>query len=155
MHSSIAFLTDLALVLGVAALTSVLSHRLRLPPVFGYLVAGVIIGPTDFFPLVADVGTVRTLSELGVILLMFSLGLGFTLRKIARLASTAGLIAAVEIGLCLSLGYLVGQALGLEPDREPVRRGARGHLEHHDHREGVRGPAHRRARSRTSSTACW
>ncbi len=112
MHDSIAFLTDLALVLGVAALTSVLSQRLRLPPVFGYLVAGFIIGPNDFFPLVADVGTVRTLSELGVILLMFSLGLGFTVRKIARLASTAGLIAAVEIGLCLSLGYVVGQALG-------------------------------------------
>ncbi len=112
MHSSIAFLTDLALVLGVAALTSVLSQRLRLPPVFGYLVAGVIIGPSDLFPLVADVGTVQTLSELGVILLMFSLGLGFTIKKIARLASTAGLIAAVEIGLCISLGYLVGQALG-------------------------------------------
>jgi CPA2 family monovalent cation:H+ antiporter-2 len=112
MHSSIAFLTDLAIVLGVAALTGVLSQRLRLPPVFGYLVAGVLIGPTDVFPLVADVGTVQTLSELGVILLMFSLGLGFTIHKIAKLASTAGLIAAVEIGLCLSLGYLAGQALG-------------------------------------------
>ncbi|HOX21060.1 MAG TPA: cation:proton antiporter, partial [Gemmatimonadales bacterium] len=66
MHSPIAFLTDLALVLGVAALTSVLSQRLRLPPVFGYLVAGVLIGPNDFLPLVADVETVRTLSELGV-----------------------------------------------------------------------------------------
>jgi len=112
MHSPIAFLTDLALVLGVAALTTVLSHRLRLPPVLGYLVAGVIIGPTDYFPLVADVETVRTFSELGVILLMFSLGLDFTVRKITRLASTAGLIAAVEIGLCLSLGYLAAQALG-------------------------------------------
>ena len=112
MHSSIVFLTDLAIVLGVAALTSVLSQRLRLPPVFGYLVAGVLIGPTDYFPLVAHVDTVQTLSELGVILLMFSLGLGFTIKKIARLASTAGLIAAVEIGLCISLGYLVGQALG-------------------------------------------
>jgi CPA2 family monovalent cation:H+ antiporter-2 len=112
MDSSLAFLTDLALVLGVAALTSVLSQRLRLPPVFGYLVAGVIIGPNDLLPLVADIGTVRTLSELGVILLMFSLGLGFTVRKLARLASSAGLIAAVEIGLCLSLGYVVGQALG-------------------------------------------
>lgn len=112
MHSSIAFLTDLALVLGVAAITTVASQRLRLPPVFGYLVAGVLIAPTDYFPLVADIETVRTLSELGVILLMFSLGLGFTIRKIARLASTAGLIAAVEIGLCMSLGYLAGQALG-------------------------------------------
>jgi len=112
MHSSIAFLTDLAIVLGVAALTSVLSQRLRLPPVFGYLVAGVLIGPTDYFPLVAHVDTVQTLSELGVILLMFSLGLGFTIRKIGRLASTAGLIAAVEIGLCMSLGYVAGQALG-------------------------------------------
>jgi len=81
MHSAIAFLTDLALVLGVAALTTVASQRLRLPPVFGYLVAGVVIGPTDYFPLVAGSGTVRTLSELGVILLMFSLGLGFTIQQ--------------------------------------------------------------------------
>jgi CPA2 family monovalent cation:H+ antiporter-2 len=112
MHSSIAFLTDLALVLGVAAVTSVLSQRLRLPPVFGYLLAGVIIGPNDLVPLVADIETVRTLSELGVILLMFSLGLGFTFRKIARLATTAGLIAALEVALCLSLGYGAGQLLG-------------------------------------------
>jgi len=112
MHSPIAFLTDLALVLGIAAVTSVLSQRLRLPPVFGYLVAGVIIGPNDLVPLVADIETVRTLSELGVILLMFSLGLGFTFRKIARLATTAGLIAAFEVALCLSLGYGAGQLLG-------------------------------------------
>jgi len=112
MHSATAFLTDLALVLGVAALTTVLMQRLRLPPVFGYLVAGVIIGPTDYFPLVADIETVHTLSELGVILLMFSLGLGFTFRKIARLATTAGLIAILEVTLCLSLGYGAGQLLG-------------------------------------------
>ncbi len=112
MHAATAFLTDLALVLGVAALTTVLMQRLRLPPVFGYLVAGVVIGPGDYLPLVADVETVRTLSELGVILLMFSLGLGFTARKIARLASTAGVIAAVEIGLCLTLGYAAGRLLG-------------------------------------------
>jgi CPA2 family monovalent cation:H+ antiporter-2 len=82
MHSSIALLNDLAVVLGLAALTTVLALRLWLPPVFGYLVAGVLIGPTNFLPLVADVDTVRSLSELGVILLMFSLGLGFTIQKI-------------------------------------------------------------------------
>jgi CPA2 family monovalent cation:H+ antiporter-2 len=105
MDSAAAFLATLALVLGIAAVTSVLFQRLRLPPVLGYLVAGIALGPHDFPPVRADVETVRTLSELGVILLMFSLGLGFTLRKLGRLASTAGLIVAIEVGLCLGLGY--------------------------------------------------
>ena len=75
METPAAFLTDLALVLGIAAVTSVLFQRLHLPPVLGYLVAGILLGPHAFPPITANVGTVRTLSELGVILLMFSLGL--------------------------------------------------------------------------------
>jgi len=115
MDSAAAFLATLALVLGIAAVTSVLFQRLRLPPVLGYLVAGIALGPHDFPPVRADVETVRTLSELGVILLMFSLGLGFTLRKLGRLASTAGLIVAIEVGLCLGLGYTAGQLMGWTP----------------------------------------
>ena len=74
------FLQNLALVLCVAAVTTVLFQRLRQPVVFGSLLAGMIVGPHIPIPLVADEEMIRTLSELGVILLLFSLGLEFSLR---------------------------------------------------------------------------
>lgn len=83
------FLQNLALVLCVGALAAVLFHRLNLPVVFGYLIAGMVVGPYLPIPVVADVELVKTLSELGVILLMFSLGLEFRLRKVADVAATA------------------------------------------------------------------
>jgi CPA2 family monovalent cation:H+ antiporter-2 len=70
--------------------TTVVFHRLRQPVVFGYLLAGMIVGPHLPVPLVADEATVRTLSELGVILLMFSLGLEFRLRSVLKIAGTSG-----------------------------------------------------------------
>ncbi|MCB1590099.1 MAG: cation:proton antiporter, partial [Xanthomonadales bacterium] len=68
-HTDI-FLTSLAAVLCVAAITTLLFQRLRLPIVLGYLLAGAIIGPHLGLLNVADEATVTTLSELGVILLM-------------------------------------------------------------------------------------
>ncbi|HSM18018.1 MAG TPA: cation:proton antiporter [Gemmatimonadales bacterium] len=107
-----AFLGDLTAVLGVAAIITVVFHRLKLPVVLGYLLAGLVIGPYSPTTLVADPQSIRTLAELGVILLMFSLGLDFNLHKLARLAPTAGLVGVIEVGLMLSLGYLAGQLLG-------------------------------------------
>ena len=107
------FLTNLALVLCVAALTSLVFQRLRQPVVFGYLVAGMIIGPHIPVPLVADQAMVRTLAELGVILLMFSIGLEFSIRRIAQVGAGAALTTAIEVGLMFSLGFLAGQLLGL------------------------------------------
>ena len=109
------FLKDLALVLGVAALTTVLFQRLRLPVVLGYLLAGLVVGPHVPIPLVANATTVRTLAELGVILLMFSLGLEFSLRRLVRLGPRVALVAVLEVGLMLTLGYLAGQLLGWSP----------------------------------------
>ncbi len=109
------FLKDLAVVLGVAAITTVVFQRLRLPVVLGYLLAGLVVGPHVPIPLVAEAATVRTLAELGVILLMFSLGLEFSLRKLVRLGPRVGLVAVVEVGLMLTLGYLGGQLLGWSP----------------------------------------
>lgn len=106
------FLKTLAIVLGVAAATTVLFRRLGQPVVLGYLLAGLIIGPHVPIPLVADEGIVRTLSELGVILLMFSLGLDFSIRKLVRVGPTAGLIAVIECSLLLWLGFLTGRRLG-------------------------------------------
>ena len=82
------FLQNLAVVLCVAAVATVVFQRLHQPVVFGYLLAGMIIGPHIPIPLVADPQTVRALSELGVILLMFSRSL-FRITQPPRLFSAA------------------------------------------------------------------
>ncbi|HEV3409097.1 MAG TPA: cation:proton antiporter [Chthoniobacterales bacterium] len=107
------FLQDLAIVMIVAGLVTVLFHRLKQPVVLGYIVAGVIIGPhTPPFPLIRDQETIRTLSELGVIFLMFSLGLEFSLRKLKEVGATAFIAATLEILVMLWAGYALGQAFG-------------------------------------------
>jgi CPA2 family monovalent cation:H+ antiporter-2 len=112
MHDARSFLETLALVFCVAALTTIVFHRLRQPVVFGYLLAGTILGPYVPVPVAADNTTVRTLSELGVIFLMFSIGLEFRLRRVAEIAGTSGVAALAETSLMLAAGYLTGQALG-------------------------------------------
>ena len=106
------FLVNLALVLSVAALTSLVFQRLRLPVVFGYLVAGMIVGPNIPVPLVANQQMVRTLAELGVILLMFSIGLEFSFKRLLQVGGAAGIAAITETSVMMGLGYLAGQLLG-------------------------------------------
>jgi CPA2 family monovalent cation:H+ antiporter-2 len=106
------FLQNLAVVLCVAAVATVVFQRLHQPVVFGYLLAGTIIGPHIPVPLVADPATVRALSELGVILLMFSLGLEFTFKKLVKVSHHAGPVALFQCTVMMSVGYLVGQLLG-------------------------------------------
>jgi CPA2 family monovalent cation:H+ antiporter-2 len=112
MHDAHVFLYTLAVVLCVAAVTTVVFQRLRQPIVLGYLLAGMIVGPHVPIPLVADEPTVQILAELGVILLMFSLGLEFSLRKLARVGVTAVIIAVIQVALMLWLGYLTGAMFG-------------------------------------------
>jgi CPA2 family monovalent cation:H+ antiporter-2 len=106
------FLVALTVILGVAAVTTVLFQRLKQPVVLGYLLAGFILGPNVPIPLFADRQLIQTLSELGVILLMFSLGLEFSLGRFFKLGPTAGLTALLEASLMASLGFLAGQAFG-------------------------------------------
>lgn len=108
-------LVDLAVVLGVASLTSVLFQRLRLPAVLGYLLAGMIVGPHVPVPLVADLGNVRIMGELGVILLMFSIGLEFSLQRLLRAGLTALLTGTLQVGTLLVAGFLVARLLGWSP----------------------------------------
>lgn len=106
---------DLGIILGVAALTSLASQRLKQPPVLGYLVAGMLLGPhVPGLVIGAKEGLALThsLSEIGVILLMFTIGIEFSLRKIARIGMSAGLTALIETGLMISLGYLTGRLFG-------------------------------------------
>jgi monovalent cation:H+ antiporter-2, CPA2 family len=112
MNNAHDLLQTLAVVLCLAAVTTVVFQRLRQPVVFGYLLAGFLASPYTPFPLVANEVTVRTLSELGVILLMFSLGLEFSIRSVLRVGRRAGLVAFAETGLMLLLGYTVARAFG-------------------------------------------
>jgi CPA2 family monovalent cation:H+ antiporter-2 len=123
VHGAQEFLQNLALVLCVAAVTTVVFQRLRQPVVLGYILAGLIIGPHLPIPLVVDQETVEALSELGVILLMFSLGLEFSLRKLLRVGPTGGLIAVIEVSVMLWLGYVVARLFGWST-REAIFTGA-------------------------------
>ncbi|MGA9739445.1 cation:proton antiporter, partial [Candidatus Binatus sp.] len=109
------FLEDLAMVLCVAAITTIIFQKIRQPVVVGYLIAGLIVGPNLPIPLLADSDRIRTLSELGVILLMFALGLEFSVRKLIRLGPTSGFITALQVSFMIWLGYVCGRALGWTP----------------------------------------
>jgi CPA2 family monovalent cation:H+ antiporter-2 len=115
MHG-VGFIQDLAVVMAIAGLVTVLFHRLRQPVVLGYIVAGVIIGPhTPPSGLVRDEHTIKILGELGVIFLLFSLGLEFSLRKLARVGLTAVLAAVAEIIVMVWLGFVLGDLFGWQP----------------------------------------
>lgn len=112
MHS-VTFLQDLAVVMIVAGLVTVIFHRFKQPVVLGYILAGVIIGPhTPPVPFIHDEATIKTMSELGVILLMFSLGLEFSLRKLRNVGGTAFIAALLEILLMVWVGYEIGRMFG-------------------------------------------
>jgi CPA2 family monovalent cation:H+ antiporter-2 len=115
MPSAHAFLQNLALVLGVAALTTVASQWLRLPVIFGYLVAGMLVGPHVPTPFGADAAMIGALSELGVVLLMYSLGLEFRVARVVEIGGAAGLAALAETALMFGLGHATAGALGWTP----------------------------------------
>ncbi len=112
MHS-IQFLQDLAVVLVIAGIVTVLFNRLKQPVVLGYILAGFIIGPhTPPYSLIHSEETVNTLAELGVILLMFSLGLEFSLRKLRQVGGPALLAALLEIFAMGWVGFELGRLFG-------------------------------------------
>ncbi|HMC32847.1 MAG: potassium transporter [Deltaproteobacteria bacterium 13_1_40CM_68_24] len=122
-HHANVFLTNLAIVLCVAAVTTVVFQRLRQPVVLGYILAGLLVGPHVPFPLVADDEIIRGLSELGVILLLFTIGLEFTVEKLLRVGAAAAIVAAVEVSIQIILGDLAGRIFGWSP-RESLFAGA-------------------------------
>ncbi|NIX94884.1 cation:proton antiporter [Pseudomonas fulva] len=112
MHA-ISFIQDLAVIMLVAGVVTIVFHRLKQPVVLGYIVAGFIIGPhTPPFGLIHDEDTIKTLAELGVIFLMFCLGLEFSLRKLFKVGATAFIAAFLEIVLMIWIGFEIGRWFG-------------------------------------------
>lgn len=114
MHNqALIFIQDLAIIMLVSGIITVLSHQLRQPIVFGYIIAGIIIGPhTPPILFVSDPEIIKILAELGVIFLLFSLGLEFDLKKISSVGVTAFVAAFAEIILMMLLGYKLGLLFG-------------------------------------------
>jgi CPA2 family monovalent cation:H+ antiporter-2 len=109
MHD-IRFIQDLAVMMAIAGLVTVVFHRLKQPVVLGYILAGVIIGPhTPPFGLVNDESTIHIFSEMGVIFLMFSLGLEFSVRNLIKVGLPALITAVLEILVMIWVGYEIGQ----------------------------------------------
>ena len=117
------FLEDLALVLCVAAVATVLCQFLRQPLVVGYLVAGMVVGPYIPLPIYVDPERIQEISDLGVILLIFSIGLEFRFRRLAQLAPTAGLVTLMQVATMILLGYTAARLMGWTP-MEAVFTGA-------------------------------
>lgn len=106
-------LQDLAVVMIVAGLVTLVFHRLRQPVVLGYILAGLIIGPHLFEGLaLINRASIETLAELGVVFIMFSLGMDFSLRTLRRIGSTAFIGASVEIVGMIWIGYQLGLLFG-------------------------------------------
>ncbi|WP_212006151.1 cation:proton antiporter [Chitinophaga sp. HK235] len=104
---------DLALILGAAGIITLLFRRLKQPMVLGYIIAGFLVGPNfHLFPSISDGESVKIWSEIGVIFLLFSLGLEFSFKKLMRVGGTAAITAFVEIACITVAGYFTGQLMG-------------------------------------------
>ena len=131
------FLEDMALVLCVAALATVICQLLRQPLVVGDLIAGMVVGP--HVPGVhANLERVRLVSDLGVTALVFAIGLEFNLRRLVRLARTAGSVALIQAAWMIWLGYLVGRLMGWTPWESPAGRRDRVDIRRRHRGQGLR-----------------
>jgi len=106
-------LRDFALIMVVAGIVTLILRKLRQPPVLGYLLAGLLLSPY-FVPFytVSDIDTIGLLADIGLVLLLFGVGLEFGWSKIRQIGITALIIAGVEIATMISLGYGLGRLLG-------------------------------------------
>jgi len=112
MYELAPLIKDLAIMLGIASVVVLLFQRIRQPVIFGYIVAGIIIGPyTPPYSLVSNFTQIETLSELGVIFLMFALGLGFSFHKLKSVGFSAIITGLFKISTITALGFLAGWLL--------------------------------------------
>lgn len=107
-----ALIVDLALILGAAALVSLIFRKLKQPIVLGYIIAGLLIGPNLKLLPVVEMETIKIWAEIGVIFLLFSLGLEFSFKKLIKIGGVAVITAIIEISLTMFLGYNLGKFLG-------------------------------------------
>ena len=113
MESLPALFSDLALILVTAGITTVIFKWLKQPVVLGYIIAGFLIGPNfEWFPVVKDHTSVETWSEIGMVFMLFGIGLEFSFKKLKKVGGTVGITAMTELVTMCVVGYVLGKILG-------------------------------------------
>lgn len=104
---------DLALILGAAGFVTLLFRRLKQPMVLGYILVGLLVSPNfSLFPTISEEEGISTWAEIGVIFLLFALGLEFSFKKLASVGASAAVTGIFEVALMVLLGYEVGILMG-------------------------------------------
>jgi CPA2 family monovalent cation:H+ antiporter-2 len=104
---------DLALVLIVAAVISLIFKWLKQPVVLGYIIAGFFVGPNfKVFPSVVEIESVKIWAEIGVLFLLFGLGLEFSFKKLLKVGGVAVITSFTGVGMTMLVGFLIGKILG-------------------------------------------
>ena len=106
---------DLALILVTAGVITVIFKWLKQPLVLGYILAGFFIGPYfPWFPVVGDTNSVHVWSDIGIVFLMFALGLEFSIKKLKKVGGTGAITALTELFIMFLIGNVVGHLLGFK-----------------------------------------
>lgn len=122
-------ISDLALITIVASIVTILFKWLKQPVVLGYIVAGFLVSSgfakllgkinnsffselLQYYPSVSDMDNISTWAEIGVIFLLFALGLEFSFKKLMEVGGTASIATLINLGSMIVIGYLAGQLLG-------------------------------------------
>ncbi|MBD3581540.1 cation:proton antiporter domain-containing protein [Flavobacterium selenitireducens] len=112
-HHLYPLISDLGLILMTAGVAVLLFKKIKQPLVLGYLIAGFLAGSNfDFFPSVKDTKSVEVWAEIGVIFLLFSLGLEFSFKKLMKVGGTASITAITQIVCMCIFGYFTGVLMG-------------------------------------------
>jgi monovalent cation:H+ antiporter-2, CPA2 family len=114
MSSETLLLFDITLMLIVAGICSIVLKKLKLPTIIGYLIAGFLLGPHIFPEVVIQESTVTVFASMGIVLLMFYIGLELNLRGLKKVASYAMIIVAIEMTMMVVFGYSLGLGLGMD-----------------------------------------
>ena len=104
-------LLPVLLLLASAVLVVIVCRRLHLPPMVGYIVTGLALGPFSL-ALIPDTDTTRHLAEIGIVFLMFSIGLEFSLPKLVMMRRVVFGLGAAQVGLTIAIGVAICMALG-------------------------------------------
>ena len=112
MDGSVSFFTDLSIVIVVATFVGLVFSRFNLPLTVGYILAGVLVGPTVGPALIRNKENIQMLSDLGVMFLMFSIGLGFSFRRVRQMGSAVVFPAVWDVVFMVLGGFCLGKLLG-------------------------------------------
>jgi CPA2 family monovalent cation:H+ antiporter-2 len=114
MNEETRIVIDMTLLLLISGVCSIVFAKIRMPPILGYLTAGIILGPTMLHELWVDGNTVALLSSIGIVLLMFYIGLETDMTKLRKTGSKLIFIVSLQMPIVVALGYLLGISLGFD-----------------------------------------